>query len=125
MEQNKEKGFEEIRAKISELVDVEKIKKENNEPVYNATLAEVDPEVLEEEDLEIFEDFLNHTLTIESFGKYKEKNEFFDPEKPDKKMERRGIFVGYLNNALMRPENLKWYDPEEYKQFVDLGIGEE
>jgi hypothetical protein len=112
-EHSKEKEeLEKIRAKIKELVEVEKAKKAKNDPEYNATLVDVDPDSLEDEDLIIFKHFLDRTLSQEIFGKYKEDNDFYGSE--DEKVKRRGYLQAYLNNALMHPENSEWYGKEKY-----------
>lgn len=112
-EHSKEKDdLEEIRAKIKELVEVEKAKKAKNDSEYNATLVEIDPDFLEDEDLIIFKHFLDRTLSQEIFGKYKADNDFYGSE--DEKLKRRSYLQAYLNNALMHPENSEWYDKEEH-----------
>lgn len=99
--------LEKLRSEISELVMVERRKKEASEHGYNSTLENINPENLTEEDLKIYKDFLDKKISTESFNKY------------------NGALKAYLNNLLSYEENMKWFDPKEYKIIFEKKIEKE
>lgn len=97
--------FGELRSKV-ELIKKEEMAKKERGEFFDVHFEDIDPKELSEESLEIFDKFLNKTLTRGEFYDYKVSGGINDSQVN---------FKAYLGNKLQRRENLEWFDPEEFE----------
>ncbi len=102
---NNEPDFESLRQKVAEIQKEEMIKKEKGE-YYDPHFDFINPEILTEEDLIIFDKFLKKILTREEFENYRVPGTINDP---------RLEFRGFLGNKLGLVDNLKWFNPKDFE----------
>lgn len=95
-----------LRAEARKIPDTELSKKAKGE-IYNQNYIKINVDELAEQDLEIYNRILNQTLTRETFFAYRT-----DIVRDN---ESRKFFMEWMQDHLFLPENIKWFDPEEYE----------
>jgi len=106
--------YEFLRQEIADLKVGEMLKKEKDKMNYNPHFDNIDPAVLTTQDLNIYKEYKEGTLSLEKFLDYK-KN-FRGIENED---DPRLNFMAWLNNGTSAPEWIKKWYPEVYKSHFE------
>jgi len=115
-EKNKEVDFEAIRQKIIDIASKEINKRKNGEK-YNPHFIEgFDATKLNDEDLSIYESFLNHSLTPQDFNNYRKKFRTKSIKEIDE--DTQSNFMMYLANQLNYLENIEWFQLKMYRELM-------
>jgi len=116
---NKEIDYEFLRQEIADLKTGEMLKKEKNPMNYNPHFDNIDPAVLTAQDLSIYKEYKEETLTLEKFFDYRKTfRKIEDEDNP------RLNFMAWLNNRTSEPEWIKKWYPEVYKAHFEGKIKE-
>lgn len=106
--------YESLRQEIADLKAAEMAKKEKGSKDYNPHFDNIEPAVLTGEDLNIYKEYKDGTLTLERFLEYQKKFHGVDNEK-----DPRINFMAWIGNATTAPEWIKKWYPEVYEKYFE------
>lgn len=112
--EEKNKKFELFKEKISELAKTEKEKMKLGKD-YNPHLVEIDPEELNEEDMEIYEKFKNSTLTFGEFSKFRKDVNFRASQKTERitpTLDEVAVYERYKRGEITQEDFLDYWEKE-------------